>query len=136
MFDVSLFLRHNLARVWASASEKLTSLEIGYISSVTVIELFSSNLGSHQPLNPIQPSVLPGIQKLCLSVNYITDAMVATISQSLIFLTHLDLHDAPFVESRITFELTNSGLQQINQLRRLKHAVRDKIYIDPKPLSN
>ncbi|CAI8601742.1 unnamed protein product [Vicia faba] len=121
MFDVSLFLRQNLARVWASASEKLISLEIGYISSVTVIELFSSNSGSHQPPNPIQPSILPGILKLCLSVNYITDAMVATISTGLIFLTHLDLRDAPFVEPRITFDLTNAGLQQINQLGRLKH---------------
>lgn len=121
MFDVSLFLRHNFARVWAFASEKLTSLEIGYISSVTVTELFSSNLGSQQALNPIQPSVLPTIQKLCLSVDYITDAMVATISKGLIFLTHLDLRDAPFIEPRITFDLTNAGLQQINQLGRLKH---------------
>ncbi|XP_061337454.1 F-box/LRR-repeat protein 10 [Gastrolobium bilobum] len=121
MFDVSLFLRHNFARVWASASEKLTSLEIGYISSVTVTELLSSNLGSHQSLNPVQPSILPSIQKLCLSVDYITDAMVGTICKGLIFLTHLDLRDAPLIEPRITFDLTNAGLQQINQLGRLKH---------------
>ncbi|KAK7280611.1 hypothetical protein RJT34_25676 [Clitoria ternatea] len=121
MFDVSLFLRHNFARVWASASEKLTSLEIGYISSVTVTELLSPNLGSHQPLNPVLPSILPSIQKLCLSVDYITDAMVGTISKGLVFLTHLDLRDAPLIEPRITFDLTNAGLQQINQLGRLKH---------------
>ncbi|KAJ1436337.1 Leucine-rich repeat [Sesbania bispinosa] len=121
MFDVSLFLRHNFARVWASASEKLTSLEIGYISSVTVTELLSPNLGAHQSLNLVQPSILPRIQKLCLSVDYITDAMVATISRGLIFLTHLDLRDAPLIEPRITFDLTNAGLQQINQLGRLKH---------------
>ncbi|KAK9286557.1 hypothetical protein L1049_014956 [Liquidambar formosana] len=38
MFDVSLILGHNIAQVWALASPKLTSLEIGYISSVTVTE--------------------------------------------------------------------------------------------------
>ncbi|QHN79477.1 F-box/LRR-repeat protein [Arachis hypogaea] len=121
MFDVSLFLRHNFARVWASASEKLTSLEIGYISAVTVTELLSPNLGSHQSLNPVQSSVLPRIQKLCLSVDYITDAMVGTISKGLPLLTHLDLRDAPLIEPRVTFDLTNAGLQQINQLGRLKH---------------
>ncbi|KAI4350241.1 hypothetical protein L6164_004714 [Bauhinia variegata] len=121
MFDVSLFLRHNFARVWLLASEKLTSLEIGYISSVTVTELLSPNLGSHQSLNHVQPSVLPRLQKLCLSVDYITDAMVSTISKGLIFLTHLDLRDAPLIEPQITFDLTNSGLQQINQHGRLKH---------------
>ncbi|KAK7270155.1 hypothetical protein RIF29_23095 [Crotalaria pallida] len=121
MFDVSLFLRHNFAQVWASASENLTSLEIGYISSVTVTELLSSNLGSHLSLNPVQPSMLPNIQKLCLSVDYITDAMVGTISKVLAFLTHLDLRDAPLIEPRVTFDLTNAGLQQINQHGRLKH---------------
>ncbi|XP_028768127.1 F-box/LRR-repeat protein 10 [Neltuma alba] len=121
MFDVSLFLRHNFARVWAMASEKITSLEIGYISSVTVTELLSPNLGSHQSLNPVQSYVLPSIQKLCLSVDYITDAMVGTISKGLVFLTHLDLRDAPLIEPRITFDLTNAGLQQINQHGRLKH---------------
>nr|KYP69212.1 F-box/LRR-repeat protein 10 [Cajanus cajan] len=121
MFDVSLFLRHNFARVWASASEKLTSLEIGYISSVTVTELLSPNLGAHLPSNPVQPSILPSIQKLCLNVDYITDAMIGTISKGLVLLIHLDLQDAPLIEPRITFDLTNAGLQQINQLGRLKH---------------
>lgn len=121
MFDVSLFLRHNFARVWASASEKLTALEIGYISSVSVTELLSPNLGPRQSLNSVQPSILPSIQKLCLSVDYITDAMVATISKGLVLLTHLDLRDAPMIEPRIAFDLTNAGLQQINQLGRLKH---------------
>ena len=121
MFDVSLFLRHNFARVWAKASEKITSLEIGYISSVTVTELLSPNLGIHQPLNSGHSYVLPSIQKLCLSVDYITDAMVGTISKGLVFLTHLDLRDAPLIEPRITFDLTNAGLQQINQHGRLKH---------------
>ncbi|XP_022725258.1 F-box/LRR-repeat protein 10-like isoform X3 [Durio zibethinus] len=76
MFDISLFLRHNFARVWTLASEKLTSLEIGYISSVMVTELLSPNVGPHQCPNQIRPSVLPGIQKLSLSVDYITDTMI------------------------------------------------------------
>ncbi|KAL5856180.1 hypothetical protein ACOSQ3_006014 [Xanthoceras sorbifolium] len=121
MFDISLFLRHNFARVWSLASEKLISLEIGYISSVMVTELLSPNHGPHQLPNNIQPSILPGIQKLCLSVDYITDAMVGTISQGLLSLTHLDLRDAPLIEPRITLDLTNSGLQQINQHGKLKH---------------
>lgn len=121
MFDVSLFLRHNFARVWALASEKLTSLEIGYISSVMVTELLSPNLGFHQSSNHIEPSILPSIQKLCLSVDYITDAMVSTISKGLISLSHLDLRDAPIIEPRVTFDLTNAGLQQINQHGKLKH---------------
>ncbi|KAK4284890.1 hypothetical protein QN277_001662 [Acacia crassicarpa] len=131
MFDVSLFLRHNFTRVWAMASEKITSLEIGYISSVTVTELLSPNLGSHQSLNPVQSCVLPNIRKLCLSVDYITDAMVGTISKGLVFLTHLDLRDAPLIEPRITFDLTNAGLQQINQHGRLKHLslVRSQEYL-------
>ncbi|EXB93814.1 F-box/LRR-repeat protein 10 [Morus notabilis] len=121
MFDVSLFLRHNFARVWTLASEKLTSLEIGYISSVMVTELLSPNLGFHQLPNHIRPSILPSIQKLCLSVDYITDTMVTTISKGLISLTHLDLRDAPLIEPSITLDLTNNGLQQINQHGRLKH---------------
>lgn len=121
MFDVSLFHRHNFARVWTLASEKLASLEIGYISSVMVTELLSPNLGFHQLPNHIRPSILPSIQKLCLSVDYITDTMVTTISKGLISLTHLDLRDAPLIEPSITLDLTNNGLQQINHHGRLKH---------------
>ncbi|XP_050231662.1 F-box/LRR-repeat protein 10 [Mercurialis annua] len=121
MLDVSLFLRHNFARVWALASAKLTSLEIGYISSVMVTELLSPSVGPYQPQNHVRPSILPGIQKLTLSVDYITDTMVGTISKGLMSLTHLDLRDTPFIEPIITFDLTNSGLQQINQYGKLKH---------------
>lgn len=121
MFDVSLFLHHNFARVWALASEKLTSLEIGYISSVTVTEMLSPNLGTPQSPNCICPSTLSGIQKLCLSVDYITDAMVGMISKGLTSLTHLDLRDAPLIEPVLTFDLTNAGLQQMNQYGKLKH---------------
>ncbi|KAK9666746.1 hypothetical protein RND81_14G208000 [Saponaria officinalis] len=121
MFDVSTFLRHNFARAWTLASEKLTSLEISYISSVMVTELLSPTAGPDQFLQHVQPSVLPNLQKLNLSVDYITDTMVSTISQNLTTLTHLDLRDAPIIEPRVTFDLTNNGLQHINQHGKLKH---------------
>ncbi|XP_038888117.1 F-box/LRR-repeat protein 10 isoform X2 [Benincasa hispida] len=121
MFDVSFFLRQNFARVWAMASEKLTSLEIGCIYSVTVTELLSQNLGIGNSVNRIGPSMWPNIEKLCLSVDYITDAMVGAISKGLVSLTHLELQDAPIIEPRFSFDLTNVGLQQINQLSKLKH---------------
>lgn len=118
MFDLSTFLRHTFARAWTLASARLTSLEIGYISSVMVTELLSPNGGGHQH---VRPSILPNLQKLSLSVDYITDTMVGTISQNLTSLTYLDLRDAPIIEPRVTFDLTNNGLQQINQNGKLKH---------------
>ncbi|XVF67987.1 hypothetical protein PTKIN_Ptkin10aG0166100 [Pterospermum kingtungense] len=131
MFDLSLFLRHNFARVWALASEKLISLEIGYISSVMVTELLSLNVEPIPNPNQIRPSILSGIQKLSLSVDYITDTMVSMISKGLILLTHLELRDAPLIEPRVTFDLTNAGLQQINQHGRLKHLslVRSQVFL-------
>ncbi|XP_031381786.1 F-box/LRR-repeat protein 10 isoform X2 [Punica granatum] len=119
MFDVSIFIRHNFARIWTLASRNLTTLEIGYISSVMVTEMLTTNLELQQP--HIQPPVFPKIQKLSLSVDYITDAMVGTISKGLVSLTHLDLRDAPIIEPRLTFDLTNSGLQHINPHGKLKH---------------
>nr|DAD46678.1 TPA_asm: hypothetical protein HUJ06_016615 [Nelumbo nucifera] len=121
MFDVSIFLRHNFGRVWAMASEKLSALEIGYISSVMVTELLSPTVGSYPCPNYVQSPILPHIQKLCLSVDYITDTLVGTISKGLVLLTHLDLRDAPMIEPTVTFDLTNPGLQQINQHGKLKH---------------
>ncbi|KAJ6395641.1 hypothetical protein OIU77_020823 [Salix suchowensis] len=121
MFDVPLFLRHNFAQVWALASEKLTSLEIGCVSSVMVTELLIPSLGHHRSPDHFRPPILPGIQKLCLSVDYITDTMVSAISSVLVSLTHLDLRDAPLIEPISAYDLTNSGLQQINQHGKLKH---------------
>ena len=121
MFDISLFPRYNFARAWSSASENLTSLEIGYVSSVMVTELLSPNVGPNQPPDLLRPSILPSLQRLCLSVDYITDTMVETISKGLINLTHLDLRDAPIIEPRVSFDLTNASLQQINQHGKLKH---------------
>ncbi|XP_051147178.1 F-box/LRR-repeat protein 10 isoform X2 [Andrographis paniculata] len=120
MFDVSIFLHQNFALVWALASWKLTSLEIGYISSVMVAELLSPAAGPSQSSNHCS-TILPNLQKLCLSVDYITDIMVSTISKCLASLTHLDLRDSPIMEPRMAFDLTNNGLQQINAHGKLKH---------------
>lgn len=121
MFDVSIFVRHDFARVWALASPKLTSLDIGYVSSVMVTELLRPAVGPHQSPNNPRPSILPNLQKLCLKVDYITDTMVSTISKHLTLLTHLDLRDSPIMEPRMAFDLTNIGLQQINAHGKLKH---------------
>ncbi|KAF5449038.1 hypothetical protein F2P56_029526 [Juglans regia] len=127
MFDVSFD-----AQVWALASEKLTYLEIDYIPSETVIEMVSPNLGPHQSPNHVRPSILSNIQKLCLSVDHITDTMVGTISRGLVSLTHLDLSDAPLTEPEIALDLTNYGLQQLNQygkLRRLSLVRRQEFIV-------
>lgn len=70
--------------------------------------------------NP-RPSILPNLQKLTLSVDYITDTMVSTISRCLVSMTYLDLRDIPIMEPRMAFDLTNNGLQQINAHGKLKH---------------
>ncbi|VFQ67798.1 unnamed protein product [Cuscuta campestris] len=121
MFDVSTFLRHTFARVWSLAPASLSSLQVGYISSVMVTELLSPPMVPQQSLNRIQPPVLPGIQKLCLSVDYITDTMINTISKNLNTLTYLELQDSPIMEPRVAFDLTNAGLQQMNPHGNLKH---------------
>ncbi|WMV13292.1 hypothetical protein MTR67_006677 [Solanum verrucosum] len=121
MFDVSMFLRHNFARVWSIAPTTLVSLEMGYISSVMVTELLSPPVAPYQSIEHIRPSILPGIQKLCLSVDYITDTMISTITNNINCLTHLDLRDSPIMEPRLAFDLTNAGIQQINLHGRLKH---------------
>ncbi|GFQ06711.1 F-box/LRR-repeat protein 10 [Phtheirospermum japonicum] len=121
MFDVSIFLRHNFARVWSLAPPSLIALEIGYISSVMVTELLSPAVGPHIPPNLPRPPTLPNVQKLCLSVDYITDTMISTLSKYLTNLTHLDLRDSPIMEPRMAFDLTNNGLQQINAHGKLKH---------------
>ncbi|GAB2218073.1 hypothetical protein Droror1_Dr00001290 [Drosera rotundifolia] len=121
MFDVSIFIRHDFARAWMLASPRLTSLEIGYISAVMVIELISPIVGPHQPVNHPRPTIWQNIEKLCLSVDYITDSMIGAISKNLTSLTHLDLRDSPMIVPGASFDLTNSGVQQINQHGKLKH---------------
>ncbi|XP_038693951.1 F-box/LRR-repeat protein 10 isoform X2 [Tripterygium wilfordii] len=116
MFDFSLFDAHLSAQVWALASDKLTSLEIGHVSSIAVTEMLSPDVGSIRTT-----STLPCLRKLFISVDYITDAMVGTISEVLISLTHLDLRDAPSMEPPVAFDLTNAGVRQINRHGNLKH---------------
>ncbi|OVA15984.1 Leucine-rich repeat [Macleaya cordata] len=121
MFDISMFLPDISARVWTMASPNLLTLEIGEISSVMMTEVLSPTVEPQQLSSHIQPAVLPNIQKLCLTVDYITDTLVGTISKCLLCLTHLDLQDAPVIEPNITFDLSNSGLQLINQHGSLKY---------------
>ncbi|KAL8150261.1 hypothetical protein V2J09_020069 [Rumex salicifolius] len=120
-FDVSTFLRQSFARAWISASPKLASLEVGYISSLMLTEMLSPTIAPEQPQNSVQLPVFPNLQKLYLSVDYITDTMIGAISDNLPSLTHLDLRDAPIIEPRPAFDLTNSGLEQINKHGKLKH---------------
>ncbi|KAI4367375.1 hypothetical protein MLD38_023118 [Melastoma candidum] len=130
MIDMSGFVRQSFARVWDFVSEKLTCLEIGYISSVMITELLSPHADPHH-LQHIKSSPFPSVQKLSLSVDYITDVMVETLSKGLISLTDLDLRDAPLIEPRLTFDLTNYGLQQINHHGKLKHLclIRSQDYL-------
>uniref|UniRef100_A0A7N0U6B9 F-box/LRR-repeat protein 15-like leucin rich repeat domain-containing protein n=1 Tax=Kalanchoe fedtschenkoi TaxID=63787 RepID=A0A7N0U6B9_KALFE len=119
MFDFSLFLPHKCAQLWSTASSKLCALELGYVYSATIEELLSSQLES-QPSHK-QPSVFPNLQKICLTVDYITDAMVGKLSKGLPSLTHLELRDAPLMEPIVTHDLSNFGIQQINLNGKLKH---------------
>ena len=88
--------------------------------------LLTSTMESRQPEHLMNPPKSRSLQKLCLSVDYITDPLVTSISTSLpsqwtISLIHIDLQDAPFVEPTIDSDVTNNGLQQINQHGELKH---------------
>ncbi|KAF5754687.1 putative F-box domain, leucine-rich repeat domain superfamily, F-box-like domain superfamily [Helianthus annuus] len=121
MFDASIFRRPDFARVWTLASTKLIYLQIGYITQLMVIELLSPTVAPNQSPNHILPHVFPNIHKLCLSVDYISNTMVNIISNTLIHLTHLDLRDQPVIEPGLAFDLTDEGLQLINQHGRLKH---------------
>ncbi|XP_068646397.1 F-box/LRR-repeat protein 10 [Aristolochia californica] len=121
MFDISTFSRHSFAHVWSYASGDLRSLEIGFISSVMMTELLSSKCVNRPPQYSMQPILFPNLQKLSLSVDYITDTLVTTISKGLVSLSHLDLQDAPIIEPAVTIDLTNAGLQQINSHGRFRH---------------
>lgn len=118
---MSKFDNPKFAEVWATASEKLTSLEIGYIPMAMLSALLTLIAESHQPEHRMRPPIFPSLQKLCLSVDSITDSLVTSISIGLPSLTHIDLQDSPFVEPTVATDLTNNGLQQINQHGKLKH---------------
>ncbi|KAJ1298915.1 hypothetical protein BS78_01G490300 [Paspalum vaginatum] len=120
--DFSTFDDPNFGHVWASASEKLSSLEIGYIPMTMLLELLKAVVEAQQCMDYVKaPVFFPSLQKLCLTVDFITDHLIGSISVALPALTHLDLQDAPIIEPTSTSDLTNAGLQQINPHGKLKH---------------
>lgn len=86
-----------------------------------LVKLLSITAESRHSLGRTMPPFFPSLQKLCLSVDYITDQLVSSISKALPALTHLDLQDAPIIEPISSSDLTNAGLQQINPHGKLKH---------------
>uniref|UniRef100_A0A1J3HV28 F-box/LRR-repeat protein 10 n=1 Tax=Noccaea caerulescens TaxID=107243 RepID=A0A1J3HV28_NOCCA len=122
MFDLSLYLRPSDGRIFGLVSDKLTHLELGHISSRMMTQLLISTETSRQDSNkPVTSTVLQNVQQLRLSVDCINDAVVKAISKSLTSLIDLDLRDAPIEDPRQVSDLTDSGLQEINQNGKLKH---------------
>uniref|UniRef100_A0A1J3DPJ4 F-box/LRR-repeat protein 10 n=1 Tax=Noccaea caerulescens TaxID=107243 RepID=A0A1J3DPJ4_NOCCA len=122
MFDLSLYLRPSDGRIFGLVSDKLTHLELGHISSRMMTQLLTSTETSRQDSNkPVTSTVLQNVQQLRLSVDCINDAVVKAISKSLTSLIDLDLRDAPIEDPRQVSDLTDSGLQEINQNGKLKH---------------
>ncbi|KAM0858803.1 hypothetical protein ACQ4PT_047601 [Festuca glaucescens] len=120
--DFSKFDDPNFSHVWSSASEGLLSLEIGYIPLSMLLDLLTVAIEAQQCMDYIKaPVFFPSLQKLCLSVDFITDQLIGSISTALPSLTHLDLQDAPIMEPESVTDLTNAGLQQINPKGKLKH---------------
>ncbi|KAM0927306.1 hypothetical protein ACQ4PT_002958 [Festuca glaucescens] len=120
--DFSKFDDPNFSHVWSSASEGLLSLEIGYIPLSMLLDLLTVAIEAQQCMDYIKaPVFFPSLQKLCLSVDFITDQLIGSISTALPSLTHLDLQDAPIMEPESATDLTNAGLQQINPKGKLKH---------------
>ncbi|XP_073000853.1 F-box/LRR-repeat protein 10-like [Typha latifolia] len=118
-FDVSTFNDPKFDHVWAASLERLSSLEIGYIPVTMLLKLFSLSVQLQQPLH--HALTFPNLQKLCLSVDCITDNMVRSISTALPSLTHLDLQDAPIMEPRPSSDLSSDGLRSINPYGKLRH---------------
>ncbi|XP_078446238.1 F-box/RNI-like superfamily protein [Wolffia australiana] len=107
--DMSQFSSQDFTKIWTTTPlGRLSALEISYIPSATARDLLGC-------------AALHSLQKLALSVNSVSDAIVAAISNSLVSLTHLDLQDAPMAEPSAATDLTNSGLLQSNKRGKLKH---------------
>jgi hypothetical protein len=119
--DFSTFDGPKFGHVWALASQRLSSLEIGYIPTAMLLELLTAVVVSKRCMGVKAPVYFPSLQKLCLAVDFITDHLIASISAALPSLTHLDLQDAPIIEPTSSSDLTNAGLQQINPHGKLKH---------------
>ncbi|KAJ4784697.1 F-box/LRR-repeat protein 10 [Rhynchospora pubera] len=120
--DFSVFDWPNFHHIWSLASQKLSCLEIGYIPMIMLSQILTLAVEAQNPQTRIAKAPLfPSLQKLCLSVDYITDNLVGSISEALPQLTHLDLQDAPWVDPTPLSDLTNAGLQLINRHGKLKH---------------
>jgi len=120
--DFSKFDDPNFSHVWSSASQGLSSLEVGYIPLSMLLGILTVAIESQQCMYyPKAPVFFPSLQKLCLSVDFITDHLIGYIATALPLLTHLDLQDAPIMEPESATDLTNAGLQQINPKGKLKH---------------
>ncbi|KAK8944174.1 F-box/LRR-repeat protein 10 [Platanthera zijinensis] len=131
LFDVAEFDTPEFARLWETASDKLDSLEIGYIPVSMLTVLLDLAVETQLPSRDARLSLFPNLQKLCLSVDYISDHLMRSLSSGLPRLTHLDLQDAPIEEPILSSDLTNLGLQHINQYGILKHIslIRSQEYL-------
>uniref|UniRef100_A0A1D1XDD0 F-box/LRR-repeat protein 10 n=2 Tax=Anthurium amnicola TaxID=1678845 RepID=A0A1D1XDD0_9ARAE len=130
VLDMSKFAHPKFSEVWKTASGKLATLEISFIPTVMISELFSKAV-SHEASYSVKPPMFSSLQKLCLSMDFITDGLISSISEGLACLSYLDLQDAPITEPSGALDLTNAGLQQINLHGKLKHIslVRSQEYL-------
>ncbi|KAM3262083.1 hypothetical protein ACQJBY_052644 [Aegilops geniculata] len=122
--DFSKFDDPSFSHVWSSASQGLSSLEMGFIPLQMLLELLAVAIESRQRIGYVKaPVFFPSLQKLRLTVEFITDHLIGSISTALPLLTHLDLQDSPIMEpeSATATDLTDAGLQQINPKGKLKH---------------
>ncbi|KAI4995219.1 hypothetical protein ZWY2020_035122 [Hordeum vulgare] len=120
--DFSKFANPNFSHVWSSASEGLSSLEMGFIPLEMLLTLLAVTIESRQLIGYVKaPVFFPSLRKLCLKVEFITDRLIGSISTALPSLTHLDLQDSPIMEPESETDLTVAGLQQLNPKGKLKH---------------
>ncbi|XBH96368.1 hypothetical protein VPH35_086767 [Triticum aestivum] len=98
-FDLSKFDNPSFSHVWSSASEGLSSLEMGFIPLQMLLALLAVAIESRQRIGYVKaPVFFPSLQKLRLT-------------------------DSPIMEpeSATATDLTDAGLQQINPKGKLKH---------------
>lgn len=131
VLDMSQFAGPEFAEIWSSASGKLATLEMSYIPVVMVKDLLLGEGAGQEAPRAIKPPMFSSLQKLYLSLDCITDALIGSISEALVSLNHLDLQDAPIAEPTAALDLTNAGLQQVNRRGKLKHLslVRSQEYL-------
>ncbi|XP_078155591.1 F-box/RNI-like superfamily protein isoform X2 [Carex rostrata] len=120
--DFAVFDGPNFHHIWAVASQKLSCLEIGYIPLTMLLQLLSLAIeAKNREIQITKAPLFCSLQKLCLSVDFISNNLVGSISEALPHLTHLDLQDAPCFDPAPSSDLTNVGLQMINRHGNLKH---------------